>query len=70
MHGKVQKLVISPILTVFDDNGEVINELQMKNVVIYPGNNFDLKALVAYLEKETNDKFLEKISDNTPPESI
>lgn len=53
MYYRVQKFIVAPILTSYNDNGEPISEVQLKPTMIFLANH-NLSNVAARLEHEAS----------------
>lgn len=60
MKGKIYKFVMVPIMVVLNDEGEPTDELPMKQIVHFVGNEIDLKVIAADLEHTANVEYFDK----------
>jgi hypothetical protein len=59
--GRIHKFIIIPVCTVYDKEGNVVDEDKMKPVTHYSANLLDLKTLSSDLEKMANERFFSKV---------
>jgi hypothetical protein len=59
--GKIQRFVILPICSVYDDEGNLIREEKVKGITAYIGDVPDLKKLAETLEKKLNDDYFSRL---------
>ena len=58
--GKIQRFVIIPICSVYDED-ELIREERVKPITVCVGKTPDLKKLAKTLEKKLNDEYFSKL---------
>ena len=54
MEMKVQKFLVIPILSTYNDEGELIREDRLKNCVIFAARSMDLKKLSEVIQERVN----------------
>lgn len=59
--GKVDKFILTPICSVLNEQGEVIDEKRLKPIQVFSANETNLKKIASELEETLNDRFFSKL---------
>lgn len=62
MRGKVQKFILIPICTVYNDEDDVVREERMRPITVFVTTRLDLRATAERLQERVNNEYIPKLS--------
>ena len=62
MRGKVQKFVLIPICTIYNEQDDVVREERMRPITVFVTTKLDLRATAEKLQERVNSEYMPKLT--------